>query len=53
MKKKEQTLLAHSRLYTFGVLCTLSLVCLPVLVSVDAPDHSNGDANSCQYERAH
>lgn len=62
--KKEQTLAAHSSLRTFVratqkrlvccVLCeSAPCVCVPVIVSVDSPDHSNGDANSCQDERAH
>lgn len=62
--KKEQTLAAHSCLHTVlrptqkllacCELCVLvSLVCVPVVISVDSPDHRNGDANSSQYDRAH
>lgn len=37
-----------------AVFCAqMSRVCVPVFISVDSPDHSNGDANSCQYDRAH
>lgn len=26
---------------------------VPLVISVDSPDYRNGDANSCQYQRAH
>lgn len=47
-----QTSVGHVWTDAANFVCMCPLI-VPVFISVDSPDHSDGDAHSCQYERPH